>query len=193
MSRPKIPEKPGLPSHSSEEMQRHLPSFTVRKDKVFYACHVRHGFYPCNVKNTRPLVELQKNVLNEAKKEFKRKYKTLTLTSKGLEFRRLTNVIVRGSTYDRMLPKDMVEEIRRDALKNLVLCPGCQKWVCKINRWNNTKGLCITCVSQGREAKRERREELGVTKTKNFCPYCGAKITDPAQTRCSECEALLLF
>jgi hypothetical protein len=196
LSRPKIPEMSGLPGQPSEEPQKSLPWYTVKKkDKVFYVCEACHGLYPCNLKNRGALVEFWKDALKEAKNDFKSKHKTLTLTSKGLTIHRVVNVTVklRESTCDRILPAGMVDEIRQDALNDLLLCPSCQRWVCKINCWNIIKGLCVTCVSQGAEAKQVGREELQVTKAKNFCPYCGAKITDPAQIRCSKCDALLLL
>lgn len=196
LSWPKIPGIPGLPGQPSEGPQKPLPAYRVeKKDKVFYVCEVCGSEYPCKVKNVRALVEAQEKAGKGV--EDISKGVTRTLASGGLLAGYGAYKVVKGafklseSAGKGILSIGMEEEIRRDALKSLLLCPSCQRWVCKDNCWNKTKGMCTACVNLREEAKQERREALQVIKAKNFCEHCGAKITDPAQIKCSNCGALL--
>ncbi|MEM3564677.1 MAG: hypothetical protein QXS27_02405 [Candidatus Jordarchaeaceae archaeon] len=196
MSWPKIPGIPGLPGQPSEGPQKPLPAYRVeKKDKVFYVCEVCGSEYQCKVKNVRALAEAQEKAGKGVEDISKGAIKTAV--SGGLLAGYGAYKIVKGafklseSAGKGILSIGMEDEIRRDALKYLLLCPNCQRWVCKDNCWDKSRGICLVCAKQREEAKQERREELQVIKAKNFCEHCGAKITDPAQTRCSNCGALL--
>lgn len=176
----------------SEEQQKVLPQYVVeKKDKVFYVCEVCGSKYPCDEKNTRTLIELREEALKIVKNKLKEESMTRKIISR-LAQREEKSSEASESAVKRLHSTflDIVDEIQQDASKNLLLCPSCQRWVCKTNCWNKTKGLCITCVSQGKEAKQGKRKK---PQAKNYCPYCGTKITDPTQTRCSKCEGLLDF
>lgn len=166
------------------------------KDKVFYVCQVCGKEYPCDEEITRSIIGLWEEALNIAKerKEMKVKAKvsiTVMKIVREAEFSVKTSEDA-GKKAKAML-LSITEDIQRDAPKNLRLCPSCQKWVCKTNCWNRNKGICLTCASQRKEEKQERREATQTIKAKNFCPYCGAKINDPTQTKCSKCKRLLIF
>jgi len=190
---PKIPGIPGVPGQQEEE-RKPLPAYRVeKKNKVFYVCEVCGEEFKCKVKDVRALIEAQE----KAGKGVEDIGKGAVMAATGIfstfgVWKMGRGVVKLASGAGKgIISLGTEQKIRQDALKNMMFCPSCQRWVCKANCWVKQKGMCIACVNQQEEEKRERREAMQVIKARNFCQFCGAKITDPNQIRCSNCGALL--
>jgi hypothetical protein len=181
----------------SLESDNVLPTYKIEgKNKVFYLCRVCSGEYPCDEKNTPSLVKLGEEALKLNKnreKEEHLKGKSKSTGSAQRDSKLSIKLSQDTSKTLQSLVLDIIDEIQKDASKNLILCPSCQHWVCKASCWNTKKGTCVICAKQKKEPKQKRKEETRVIKAKNFCPHCGTRIKDPTQIRCSKCEALLDF